>query len=800
MADFLKDNDIELSAELAEFQPDDPKKMVVSRSAEIQRHIALMERLLEFQLKDPKLPAEFEGYVEGGSGRAEDDAGKPFNIPPGLRSLEDEPYGMSHSSNDNDPIPQTVKQPPQIGDFMNVEYDSPAGGGAKMYDFDFLTPQEKRDLETIAFRFYSRYHFGDLTAFYFDPHDTDKAGFSKFPKRAQGDLYDFVKRKGFLDKTVDFRTGLRRPGPMWKHAVDQTEGGKTMKGMYPVPQPNDPRLNLHIPTTLIDLIKMVDMQLRWRDKESDPNSGATNWGISNNPKYDGLCGKGTETFDIDVESQCPDPAYMVYNTSYIQKDATTTQWSLKIPNLASNYISKFDWLHEDERELFGTHRLTANPVGQPIGITTHNQAPFRTSAGLKYKDPIPTEILRSMAKLLCYPYELGDFQRSHGNPDAAHDKYTIPWDQRWTKKDTKHKQDINWTEGGLHTDATIGENWTALFGGHLYWALQYYKKGLWESTLDFISSDTHTPMAAAPSPLGIFTMDSSENSTIIKIPGATPPDLESLKDKPLTGPNGFADVDYGLRLSYVVPQDKSSSSWRRYPLSAIKNGGRQGRESFWGTINDTLKAMWQPGRDAGDAWTDSTSFDGQTFNFQTNLKIHAVDTYDAMKREKSFFMKEVGEFIPEATGGEGIGHKVIVLPILEHNVKADDGLMWNDIKYDEDKFGDLFSQMKEKDDFKLLFSYVVPLQRAVAILSIRDMLNFEQSLEITPYDKSLFGISQKSVIELLKWAFDTSKDYRVSPTPLEEIIKIMEEAGATEADLKNLTDQLSALTVPEPSE
>jgi len=100
-----------------------------------------------------------------------------------------------------------------------------------------------------------------------------------------------------------------------------------------------------------------------------------------------------------------------------------------------------------------------------------------------------------------------------------------------------------------------------------------------------------------------------------------------------------------------------------------------------------------------------------------------------------------------------------------------------------------------------LFDYVVPLKRAVAILSIRDMLNFEQSLEITPYDKSLFGISQKSVIDLIKWAFNESKDDRVSDlTELERIQEELLKSGASEADLKNFTDQLSALTVPEPSE
>jgi len=728
------------------------KKMVISRSAEIQRHIALMERLLEYPLKQNHKEPEYEGYVypgvKGPTAKEGKDKGRPFNIPAGMSVMPSRTRcdkSISTGGTKAGFAPGTVAHPSHIARWDN------------------LSAQDKYDLETIAFRFYSRNYFGDLRAFHFDPHD------STYPAqaRASGGYSDFVKRKGLFDSTVDFRTGLRRPGIMWLNAINQCEtedkgwwseiltaagglatniayigagpiigaavGGSAatagfflgkymdedtecVKGLYPVPQPNDATVCLHIPTSLVDLIKMIQMQMYVMDKKLD----------TDNKAY-----------------------HMKYNTIFIQEGVKTKQPSLEIPQLV--------------------------PRGS------------QAKDGLRYEDPSESEIMEAMAKLLLYPYEIGNFTSNRWDDDifteseteAQYLDYTIPKSQRWTLAG----QDVNLSKGGLHTDSKIGEKWTAVFGGHLWWALQYYKKGLWETGMDFVDVETGNT-APAPSPLNIFTTDFSNESTLIKIPGSTPPKLESLKDKPLTGPNGLADVHYGLRLSWLAPPDKISSSWRDYPLSPTKEG-RQKRDSFWGAVKETLYP----------AITTNAVFTTQAFQTQADLKVNTVRTYDAMKRDKTFWIKEVPEAVPSVqvpqvhdefqTGGvAGVGNEVFLFPILEVEDKVGDNKKWNQIVYNEEKFEMLFDRLKGHSDFGLLFDYVFPLQRIVSILASREMINFEQSQELLPYKDNLFSASSKHALDMLKFAFESSKDPRVGTL----VDQILVGVDATEEEKEFLNE------------
>ena len=718
--------------------PTEQKKMVVSKTAEIQRHIALMERLLEYPLKENHKDPEYEGYVypgvKGPTGKGDEDKGRPFNIPAGFAGLPK--YTRCDHSNE-------AYAAGTSGKFGKDPHRS------QIARWEQLSPQDRYDLETIAFRFYSRYYFGDLRAFHFDPHD------STYPSatRAPNGFMDFVRRRGIFDSTMDFRTGLRRPGTMWLHAINQCEeeasgifdtlsdtlsdavsmpadiltgtslrkyiddDRECIKGFYPVPQPNDATVCLHIPTSLTDLIKMIQMQVYVCDKKSDPYKG---------------------------QSGFSQKAYMKYNTSFIQEGVHTTQPSLEIPQLV--------------------HRAHTGP--------NHGSDASRS---LRYSDPTESEYREALAKLLLYPYEIGNFMSNRWDDDFWSESetvaqwldYDIPKSQRWELEG----QDVNMSKGGLHTDAKIGESWTAVFGGHLWWALQYYKKGLWEISTKFIDVDEGVP-TSAPSPLNIFTTDFSNESTLIKIPGAIPPKLESLKDKPLTGKDGFADVHYGLRLSWLAPPDKSHSSWREYPLSAVKSGGRQDRDSFWGTVKRTLTPAFGPG--AGE------------FAFKDDLKVNAVQTYDAMKRDKAFWIKEVPEAVPKTKGVLGVGHETFLLPILEVEDKVGDNKKWNQIVYNKEMFEKLFDKLKGHPDFNLLFEYVFPLKRVVSILAIREMINFQQSQDLLPYKDNLFSISSKHALEMLQYAFVSSKDPRVGS----DLEQIMAETGATEQEVEDMLREL----------
>ena len=115
--------------------------------------------------------------------------------------------------------------------------------------------------------------------------------------------------------------------------------------------------------------------------------------------------------------------------------------------------------------------------------------------------------------------------------------------------------------------------------------------------------------------------------------------------------------------------------------------------------------------------------------------------------------------------------------------------------------------MKANRDFNLLFEYVFPLQRIVSILGIREMINFEQSQDILPYGSKtdtkispktglpydpdprirsdLFSVSFKHVLEMLQFAFVSSKDPRVG-TPIDQALIGLDATEEQEAFLNDL--------------
>ena len=671
------------------------KSTSISRSAEIQRHIALMERLLHpyFESRDYKHPDK-RGFMQV-SKAVQDNLGLSTTDP-------------RNQPNDRNAImPGTTWPNPYYpknwdGDSWDA-YHTEADANTKqkqikedLIRWSDLSIQDRHDLAVIAFRFYTRYYFGDFTAFTFNPLDTETLKSFHFAKNG---LYDFFKRKGHLDRSVDPRTGLRVPGSMYFHAfknpMPEGDPDPELRAAYTVD--HDTSLQYHIPPTFYDLFKTLNAQQMFGDRDYMLEGAALGDAASES------------VFQINI----------IYDTPHIQEGVgiKTKQFSYKLPDI----------MNPDSLSL-------VNGKGT---INTLDAGTF----------------LRNLAKLLCYPYEIGNARRISDTPHNF--SWTIPSDQRWTDGPSK---------AGIHTNSKMGESYQAIFGGHLYWALEYYKNGL--EFLQEVEQGIQYEVVGAqtkPTPLDVFTKDFQGNDTLVSVSGISQEEVsEELQDigkRPLTD---FADVKYGLRLSYIMPPDiNNSSNGLDHPLSAWTDGRKN--NNLWKKIKDSM-----------------TGIPTNNYFWESGGSESRGDFYNTIRRTKMYYMKEAPDTIIEPSTND-----VFSFPLLKYEEPAN-GETIGEIVANFNPIT-LWSGMKKEDNFRILFDYVFPLQRILAMLMVRDSLNFDQSKINLPgiptdLDKEMFSDVKEHIYGLIQLAARTSRD------------PVLKEFAADEQAIEDLVEEIESLS------
>lgn len=705
----------------------------ISRSAEIQRHIALMERLLSRFLKHWGHPDK-QGYKRAHKeflhehGLPEEVDGTSFNsnnhdnaIMPGTdqrghglgnyrgsftsadRECDDEGLKTAIGAGEGGCLianDQQAERAATYGSKNDTWWTNVKSDLIRWEGDDTMSDLDKRDLKVIAFRFYSRYWLGDFRAFTVDPIVDDIPGFG-------GNKYSFFKRKGFLDRSCNPRSGLRAPGPMYYHSwetFDVAGDSTQLKGIYRLGGGSKKRY--HIPPTFFDLFKILFAQRMFYTKLNSDSDGDAHGGARH---------------EIRIQ----------YRTPLIQSGVKGRQYSWKLPQI------------KDPSGVLPTFSLAA------LGKNTWDSDSL-SSQQIQANSLIDMpSFFENLAKLLCYTYEIG---HATSQDDNAH------WFS-WKTPNSWNTHDCS--ETGIHTNSWMGEKYKALFGGHLYYALQYYKEGLTfiqqldaGAQFEIIGSDT------LPTPLDIFTKDKNGKSNLI-----TPDDLAveadiseelvELSTKPLTD---FADIHYGLRLSYLMPKN----------------------ESQFNDIWEKIKAPFtlDPPTTAGD-------------QLPSELLKSRTDFFQNSRRQKAIFMKEG----PDVITADQADNNVILIPLLKEEIPV----LHTTIKPIADNFNinkvtSLWSSIKKKDDFRLLFEYIFPLQRMLAMLIIRDTLNFDMSTQELDEsyvkllrNENVFGKTKKHLYTLINLAIETSND----PSLVHLASKNMEQLLG-EMDMEITADELQA--------
>ena len=729
----------------------------ISRSAEIQRHIALMERLLSKYLKAKGHPDK-QGFKK---------AHKGFRNEHGIGHEEGHPLTTSHHANIIMPgIKSRSYKDNYLGDWEDAcsgengtkcttsgIHTANNGGGCLIQDdnqallvaeaigggkwwtriktdlirWDDLTWQDRQDLTVIAFRFYSRYYFGDFRAFGVNPVLEDIPGI--------GSKTDFFKRAGYLDQSCDPRHGLRAPGSMWYHSFEQYDvaGGKwakatQLRGIYSLRWGTYNKKRYHIPPTFYDLFRILFAQRMfkgpldgnfWSDDSDheDPTRFA----------YDEVAPVGDRRYRMRV----------AYRTPYIQEGGRATQYSFDLPDIAD-----------------------------PAGIDSGAADPFHDLGYKFWNGPGATERVKetgdtvnlgscfeNLAKLLCYCYEIGDAQKRPGL--SSEHKF------KWDTPDTWITEDC--TETGIHTDSAMGEHYTALFGGHLYHALQYYKQGM--KHIQQLDQGAQFMVVGGgntlPTPLDIFTKDANGESNIID-----PSSLESsselaqdLKELAKKGVTEFAEVKYGLRLSYLLPPPAGEGKGQEEVFEALAAVESEYDEAnLWSRIRTATVAR-APG-----------------FDITKQVGRSREDFFETVRRAKTFLMKEA----PHAVSAAHLDHSIFLLPLIQYeqapssNTILDIADNFSTGQQAADLETSLWAGMKGDDTFRLFFEYLFPLQRILALMIIRDTLNFDVSSENLDEayglkDVNVFNKTKEHIYTLIKLAVETGNDPSVEhlyPKPI----------------------------------
>ena len=763
----------------------DPR-VSISRSAEIQRHIALMERLLAPYLKAKGHPDK-QGFRKAHKGFRDEHGignvdGHPLTtnnhsnaIMPGVKQRS---YGIKNyvgdwsKASNSDAVDRggcaaagltaaqddsgcLIKDDYQAE--LTAQWTSTGGMDPRHWWTDIksdlirwgdLSNADKWDLMVIAFRFYSRYKLGDFRAFTVNPIYEKIPGISGTPGQV---LDKFFKRAGYLDRSCNPRHGLRAPGSMWYHSWEKyDEAGKSteLKGIYSISQGNYNKKRYHIPPTFHDLFKILFAQRMFRGP------------------LDGDFWSGIDRHDDDRRYRIR----VAYKTPLIQEGTLATQYSWDLPpikdpsNQAGDPFRDLGYRYWDDEH-------AATQVQEGGDVIAH---------GVWFEN---------LAKLLCYCYEIGDAQRRPGLDDA--------WKFSWATPDTWPTDDC--TETGIHTDSAMGENYTALFGGHLYYALQYYKNGMqFIQELDQGAQFTVVGSNTLPTPLDIFTKDKNGESNLVDIAALESDtglfeELEEISKKDITD---FADIEYGLRLSYLLPPPAGEGD-----LAAVEN--EYDETNLWSRIRTA--AVVHPNFVGGSYSQDTGLASGDEGFITSDVGKSREDFFETVRRTKTFLMKEA----PDAVSTDHLDHNVFLLPLIE----STSAVTANTILDIADNFSTgqtaannvtaLWGKMKGLDDFRLFFEYIFPLQRILALMIIRDALNFDVSSENLDEayglkDINVFNKTKEHIYTLMKLAVQTGNDPSVShlyPQPLqllrgeldfeetmEGIIKEIEKSAGIDTD------------------
>ena len=127
-------------------------------------------------------------------------------------------------------------------------------------------------------------------------------------------------------------------------------------------------------------------------------------------------------------------------------------------------------------------------------------------------------------------------------------------------------------------------------------------------------------------------------------------------------------------------------------------------------------------------------------------------------------MKEVPEDFSESMvfSEEGLedaveNNEVFMLPLLEQEIDAEGSI--EDISFSdgeagtEQKVKQLYSAMRDNDEFKLLFEYMFPVKRMLAMIGLYNMANFDKEIGVD-YLEDPFLESKHSLRENLYNALD----------------------------------------------
>jgi len=249
-------------------------------------------------------------------------------------------------------------------------------------------------------------------------------------------------------------------------------------------------------------------------------------------------------------------------------------------------------------------------------------------------------------------------------------------------------------------------------------------------------------------------------------------------------------------LSYLLPPPTGEGD-----LSAVEN--EYDETNLWNRIRTA--AVVHPNFVEGSYSQDTGLASGDEGFITSDVGKSREDFFETVRRAKTFLMKEA----PDAVSTDHLDHNVFLLPLIETTTPVK-GTTILDIA---DNFSTgqtaannvtaLWGQMKGLDDFKLFFEYIFPLQRILALMIIRDTLNFDVSSENLDEayglkDINVFNKTKEHIYTLMKLAVQTGNDPSVShlyPQPLqllrgeldfeetmEGIIKEIEKSAGIDTD------------------
>jgi len=317
--------------------------------------------------------------------------------------------------------------------------------------------------------------------------------------------------------------------------------------------------------------------------------------------------------------------------------------------------------------------------------------------------------------------------------------------------------------------------WTSSYQRDLFNAMQLYKSGWFNG--NYLATIDETGIPA--SPMAIFTK------------GSPITDYIETKISYASGNEGFSDIkleafakefSYGVRLSYLLPEDTGDVSPLPYaaesPLSRNKDLPGYGyflnstaydndEFSFYAGIETWFPTQFlASGEPYIPQLTPDTDGGGMASKFEL-LNIKRVKSY--YLRELTLPYEEWWKSAPDPgwDSYETMGYPpgaysqgIFLFPLLEENFDATKKTVnyvltknWhtqNDYTSNTNS-EHLFNEMKKKDEFKLLFDYLFPIKRVLALITAYSIKTFTDS----------------GIVESIGTMFQNTKNF-ISNLPLPE--------------------------------